>query len=157
MKERWSHPPSLRLSLPLGCSMTLTAFCTLFESKTRKGLDGNDLNGIGPSRRDLFVRISALKEERCVLSAPRARPGIHMIPRAGLQVHVWPGIQVQAASVEPPSAHNPGQLLCRQQPVRGAHYIKLVFRRKTISFPTVPIIPTTPITPIQKLSKIKVI
>ena len=66
------------------------------------------------------------KAVRCVLSAPRARPGIDVLPRAGLQVHVRPGIQMQAASEEPPPAYNLCQHKCGQQPVREAHYKKLV-------------------------------
>ena len=34
--------------------------------------------------------------------APRARPGIHALPRVGLHVHVRPGIQARVAHVEPP-------------------------------------------------------
>ena len=39
---------------------------------------------------------------------------------------------------------------CPPKAAGGAGYIRLVFRRKTISFPTTPIIPTAPTTPIQK-------
>ena len=59
-------------------------------------------------------------------SAIRAGPGIHTLPRVEVHVHVRPGIQVQADQVEPPPAYNPGQLSCRQEPVREAHYIRLV-------------------------------
>ena len=42
------------------------------------------------------------KGERCAFSVPPARPGIDVLSHVGMQVHVRPGIQVQAASEEPP-------------------------------------------------------
>ena len=51
--------------------------------------------------RDRSVKVSS-REERCALSAFRAGPGIHDHSRVGMQVHVRPGIQVQAAIVASP-------------------------------------------------------
>ena len=51
------------------------------------------------------------KGERCAHSAFRAGPGIHIAPRTGMQLPVGPGIQVQAAQVEPPPAYNRYELI----------------------------------------------
>ena len=63
-------------------------------------------------------------------------PGIHTLPRVEVHVHVRPGIQVQAAQVEPPPAYNRYELIGGPEAVREAHYIRLVRAANHIlSFP----------------------
>jgi len=75
------------------------------------------------------------KGERCAFSVPPARPGIDVLSHVGMQVHVRPGIQVQAASEEPPPVKKSFSAQVRATARARSALYKLVFHRKTISTP----------------------
>ena len=63
-------------------------------------------------------------QNNAALPRSTALPGIHFVPRAGMQLQVRPGIQLQVEIVETPPGYNPGHLLCGPK----APYILAAFK-----------------------------